>query len=150
MFTKTKNYLHNFHWQSLKDPRYAVQLVFLILVLLMTWSGVKSIQTNYNLQKQIATLAQQNQVEKLENSNAQLQNEYYNTNQYLELSARQDFGLGVSGETELLVSPTVAAAHFIPVSIPSTETTAATSQSAWYSRNFQAWLNFLLHRPTSS
>jgi len=40
--------------------------VFTVIVLLISWSGVKSIQTNYGLQKQISKLQQENDVAKLQ------------------------------------------------------------------------------------
>src|SRR5574337_1693525 len=85
----------------LRDVRVAGQVLFVIVVLLVSWSGVKAIDTNYQLQQQIATLQEQNDLQQLENNNLKLQNDYYNSKQYLELSARQNFGLGNAGETEL-------------------------------------------------
>ena len=60
--------------ERLRDVKFAGLMLFLITVLLISWSGVKSIQTNYELQKQISALQQQTQVEKLANSNLQLEN----------------------------------------------------------------------------
>src|SRR5215469_13850027 len=88
---------------SLRDVRNVGLLVFTMIVLLISWSGVKSIQTNYGLQKQVAALAQENQVQTLQNADLALQNRYLDTPQYLEVSARQNLGLGAPGETELLV-----------------------------------------------
>src|ERR1700749_4495191 len=116
MKQKLKRYLNLSlqYVQRLNDIRFAGQVVFVIIVLLISWSGVKAIQTNYSLQKQVVTQQQQNDITKLQNANLQLQNEYYNTNQYLELSARHSFGLGQPGETELLVPKNVALAHLAP------------------------------------
>src|SRR5580658_9877742 len=85
----------------LNDIRFVGQLVFVLIVLMISWSGVKSIQTNYQLQKQITALKEQNNVQQLQNDNLKLQNQYYNSKQYLELSARQNFGLAAPGEKEL-------------------------------------------------
>ncbi len=132
---------------SLRDIRNVGLLVFTIIVLLISWSGVKSIQTNYGLQKQIARLAQENQVQSLENTNQALQNQYYNTSQYLEISARQNLGLGVAGETELLIPKDVALAH--TVKQPGTAAVApAVPKQPFWQRNFQAWIDFFLHRGT--
>src|SRR5689334_142010 len=81
-----------------RDVRALGLLIFLGIALMISWSGAKVIQRNYELQKQISQLKQENAVRKLENNNLQLQNQYFNTNQYLELKARQDFGLGQPGE----------------------------------------------------
>jgi cell division protein FtsB len=128
-----------------RDIRFTGQVVFIGIVLLISWSGIKTIQTNYQLQKQISTLRQQNAVHSLENSNLQLQNQYYKTDQYLELSARRNFGLGKPGETELLVPQSVAFTYAPDISIQQTTTT---KQSSEHSSNFQAWVNFFLNRPS--
>ena len=129
----------------LRDIRVAGQVVFGVVVVLVSWSGVKAIDTNYELQKQVATLQQQNELQQLENSNLGLQNEYYNSNQYLELSARQNFGLGMPGETELIVPKSVALAYTVPM--PDTAASAKpTPEVPVYQRNVQAWVDFFLHR----
>src|SRR5665213_736281 len=97
--------------QRLGDIRFTGQLVFALIVLLVTWSGIKSIQTNYGLQKQISALNQQNTVQQLQNNNLALQNNYLNSNQYLELAARQNFGLAAPGEKEIIVPESVALAY---------------------------------------
>ncbi len=116
-------------------------------MLLISWSGVKVIDTNYNLQKQITQYQQQNDLQKLSNTNMKLENQYYQTNQYLDISARQNFGLAAPGETVLNVSTSVALAH--TVELEDTEQALATKTKAKrpaYQRNFQSWINFLLHR----
>jgi len=132
---------------SLRDIRNVGMLVFVVIVLLISWSGIKAIQTNYGLQKQIAKLQQQDDVAKLQTQNLQLQNQYYNTNQYLEIAARQNLGLGAAGETELLVPESVALKH--TVKMPSTEADSKVPKQPAWQRNFQAWIDFFLHRDTS-
>lgn len=126
-----------------RDIRFTGQVVFVGIVLLISWSGVKSIQTNYELQKQISTLQQQNAVRELENKNLELENEYYGTDEYLELQARRNFGLGKPGEKELLVPQSVAFAH-----APELESSKAEAdKDDDHTSNFQAWVNFFLNRP---
>ena len=132
---------------SLRDIRNVGLLAFIIIVLLISWSGVKSIQTNYGLQKQIAQLAQENDVRKLENTNLGLQNQYFDTSQYLEISARQNLGLLTPGETELLVPKEVALAHTVKQPNEAVTVTKVPKQPFWQ-RNFQAWVDFFLHRDT--
>lgn len=136
--------------EQLSDIRVVGLLLFLGITLLIAWSGVKTIDTNYGLEKQVATLQQQNAIQKLTNGNLALQNDYYNTNQYLELEARQAFGLGVAGETELLVPTNVAMTHTVALANDQQQQTikAATKESV-YQRNFEAWMDFFLHRQTA-
>lgn len=133
-----------------RDVRAAGLLLFLVVVLLISWSGIKVIDTNYRLQKQISALEQQVQVQKLGNTNTRLTNDYYQTDQYLEIAARQNFGLAKPGETVLNVPQNVALAH--TVDVPDADRTEAKKTQAKrpaYQRNFQAWVNFLFHRETS-
>lgn len=128
----------------LRDVRFAGQVLFAVIVLLVSWSGVKAIDTNYSLEKQISALQEQNNLKQLENSNMQLQNNYYNSKQYLELSARQNFGLAAPGEKELLVPQNVALSYTIVQ--PQPVISSSNSHLPWYERNLQAWGNFFLHR----
>jgi cell division protein FtsB len=133
---------------SLRDVRNVGILVFIVIVLLISWSGVKSIQTNYGLQKQIVSLTQQNQVTSLENTNQALQNQYYGTPQYLEVAARENLGLAAPGETELLVSKEAALAHTVKMPGGGLTPSEVPKQPFWQ-RNFEAWINFFLHRDAS-
>jgi cell division protein FtsL len=130
---------------SLQDVRIAGQLVFVVIVLLISWSGVKAIQTNYGLQKQISTLRQQTDVQQLKNNNLRLQNDYYKSNQYLELSARQNFGLALPGEKEIIVPETVALANTVDTPQAKVKTTIPDNRSM-FERNLDAWMKFFLHR----
>ncbi len=129
------------------DTRSLGLLAFGVIAILVTWSGVKAIQTNYELQKQISDLSQQNQVQQLQNNNLSLTNDYYKTNEYLELAARRQFGMAAPGEKEYIVPQTVALAHTISLT-PTTTVTKAETQTdkPTYQKNFEAWINFFLHR----
>jgi cell division protein FtsB len=152
MVDKIKNYkkVSASHLAQLRDLRVVGLLLFLVIVLLVSWSGVKAIETNYGLQKQISGLRQENRVRKLANENIKLENEYFNTSQYLEIAARHDFGLAAKGETVLNVPRQVALSYTVDLSPPEkTEEHPAAKQPA-YQRNFQAWMDFLLHRRADS
>lgn len=120
---------------------------FVVIVLLISWSGVKAIDTNFGLQKQISGLQQQDALLQLSNTNAQLSNEYYNTSQYLELAARENLGLAAPGEKELVVPADVALAHTVTLAQDTTApATKATAGQPTYVRHFQDWVDFFLHR----
>lgn len=129
----------------LSDIRFAGQVLFVIVVLLISWSGVKTIQSNYTLQKQITGLKQQNDVQKLRNTNLALQNDYLNSNQYLELAARQNFGLALPGEKELIVPKDVALTYTKDLPTDKAPVVQVDKRPA-YQRNVQSWINFFFHR----
>lgn len=134
----------------LRDVRFAGLMLFVVIVLLISWSGIKSIQSNYELQKQIAALKTQNEIQKLQDKNLKLQNEYYKTDQYLELSARQNFGLAAPGETELIVPKDVALAQTVDLAKNEPKQDKPSNKKPAYQRNFEAWVNFFLHRQNST
>ena len=149
-----KNRLENYkdiffkYLQRMNDIRFAAQVGFVVIVLLVSWSGVRSIQTNYKLQEQIAALKQQDAVQKLQNDNLALQNQYLNSNQYLELSARENLGLASPGEKEVIVPARVAKTYEVPVPSVATVSDSQSNQPA-YQHNVQSWVDFFLHRKSN-
>lgn len=135
---------------QIRDLRVFGLVVFVVVVLMISWSGVKTIETNYRLQKSIAKLKQQVDVAKLSNDNLKLQNQYYNTPQYLELTARENFGLAAPGEVLVNIPKQVALAHTVDLpNVDKANAHAAESKKSVYQRNFEAWIDFLLHRKAS-
>jgi cell division protein FtsB len=132
--------------RRLNDISYVGRLVFVVIVLLISWSGIKTIQTNYGLQKQISALQQQNSLQRLQNDNLALKNQYYDSSQYLEIAARQNFGLAAPGEKEIVVPESVALANTVELA-SAKKSTQATPPA--YQQNFQSWVNFFLHRQNS-
>jgi cell division protein FtsB len=138
--------------QQLTDIRNLVFYAFSILTLAITWSGIKTVQSNYELQKKIAAIQQQNAVLQLQNQNTDLQNKYLNTNEYLDLAARQNLGLAAPGETVLLIPSTVAM-KYIDSSLVHQKSPleqAAPDKRSKYAKNLEAWRDFLLGRKLSS
>lgn len=135
----------------LQDVRFAGMVLFGVVVVLISWSGVKTIESNYRLQRQISVLQQQNDVQRLKNINLKLQNQYFKTDQYLELSARQHFGLAAPGEKVLVVPKEVALRNTVdlPAAKNENKKVAVTKQSR-FEQNYQAWLNFFLHRQNAT
>ncbi|MBI1857200.1 septum formation initiator family protein [Candidatus Saccharibacteria bacterium] len=147
MLKKIKNYYKSPIWQQIRDVRFLGFMVFGVLVLLVSWSSVGIIQTNYDLQKQISKLEQQNTIQELENNNLKLRNEYYNTDQYLELATRRQFGKAVPGEKLVLVPRGVALAHTIDLPDPNKKIVDKPKpKKPLYQKNFEAWMNFFMHR----
>lgn len=133
-----------------RDTKIIGLILFLIIILMVSWSSANVIGTNYGLQQQIKRMEQENRVQQLANDNVELQNQYYETPQYSDIAARQHFGLASEGE-KVLVVPDSVAIRF------TTDTTTKNSnqeksiqetnnKQPAYQRNFQAWMNFLLHR----
>ncbi len=144
----SKNLLSLERLKQLADVRNVGFYIFAVIVLAIAWSGVKTVQNNYELQKQISVLEQQNDVLELLNQNTGLQSQFYETDQYLELAARQNLGLAAPGETVLLVPKSVAMKYVDP-SLALVQTSSENDSSApksKFAQNFSDWRDFLLGR----
>lgn len=144
---KIKKYLKLIAY--LRDVRFIGLGVFAMIGLLVAWSTLGAIQVNYELQQQIARLEEQNKIHELENSNLRLRKQYYETEQYLELTARRQFSKGAEGETLVLVPRSVALAKTVDLpdeyKEPKREDRAPKPS---YQRNFEAWMRFFFrHTP---
>ena len=150
MIEKIKNYQNHPSFKQLQDVRVLGLVAFAGIALIVSWSTISAIQTNYGLQKQISALQQENYVQELKNKNQKLANQYYNTSQFLELAARRQFGKAAPNEKLLLVPKPVALAHTSNVSSSVSKTPSSPSHSSTYQRNFQAWMDFFQHRLSDS
>lgn len=139
------NKLKKYNWQILTDTRVLGLIAFGIIAVLVTWSGVKSIQTNYDLQKQISKLNQENNVKRLENTNLELRNEYYKSDQFLELAARRQFGKAAPGETLINVPKNVALSYTTQIKAEENKIESKSNKPK-YQQNIEAWFKFFLHQ----
>lgn len=131
--------------RQLTDPRNVGVYIFAAIVLAIAWSGARTLQTNYGLQQKVSTIRQQNAVLQLQNENTALQNQYFQTDDYLEIAARQDLGLAAPGEKVLLVPKSVALKYVDQSTIKKPTSTTADNRSK-YVKNIEAWRDFLLGR----
>jgi cell division protein FtsB len=148
MLDKIKNTLTSKKAKQLADARNIGLYIFGLVVLAIAWSGAKTVQNNYALQKQISTLKQQNTVLQLQNENTALQNEYYKTDQFLELSARQNLGMAAPGEQVMIVPKNVAMSYIDQNLAKDTAqpNNAPPDKRPGYVKNLESWRDFLLGR----
>lgn len=113
----------------------AVLLLALLITVSWAWGTVQAIQQNFELQQQVDGIGQQIAYQELENETLQFENQYYNSNEYLELSARDHLGKANPGEKLLILPPTTVSDK------------AATGQPAVTPiakrSNLQQWMYFL-------
>lgn len=127
----------------LTDTRALSLLAFGVVALLVTWSGIKVVQTNYELEKKISVARQENAIAELENANLKLKNKYYESAQYLELTTRRQFGKAAPGEKLYTVPASVALAKTVE-SRPKEQTAIEqASNKPKYQQNFDDWMEFL-------
>jgi cell division protein FtsB len=150
MLNKVKTHFNSGKLQFLNDTKNLGLIAFGVIALLVSWSGVNSIQANYGLQKQISELSQQNTVAELENTNLKLRNEYLKTDQYLELAARRQFGKAAPGETVVNVPKKVALANTVEPKNVAVKVATTEESKPFYLKNLQAWVDFFLHRDSAN
>ena len=100
------------------------------------WGSVGVMQRNYDLQKEIDSKQRDLQVTELETLSLQLEQKYYQSDEYKELEVRSRLGLVEEGERVLVLPPNTQTA------IDSSKETSRPSRTAPVS-NFQQWTNFL-------
>jgi len=115
----------------------AVVIVAFLIAATWVWNTVIAIQRNFDLQQQVDKLAEQNAILELQNKTRMFENKYYQSNEYLELSAREHLNKVAPGERLLILPPNTVqpAANKQPVvadDIPITERS-----------NFAQWVYFL-------
>ncbi len=135
------------HIKRLRDVRVLGLDIFIVIALLVTWNSVGVIQTNYELQQQLARLEQENEIKKLQNDTLSLRNQYFETDQFLELAARKQFSKAAPGETVLLVPESVAYEYAPELERPEQAPLEATEKPV-YQQNFEAWMEFFFRRQT--
>ncbi len=118
----------------------------MVIVLAIAWSTVKAIEANYQLQRKIVLLQQQSAVLKLQNDTTDLKNRYYNTDEYLNLAARQNLGVAAPGEKVLTVPHDIALKHVDTALLAKTITPKTADKRSKVQRNLDDWKDFLLGR----
>ena len=116
----------------------AVLVVALLVASTWVWSTVKAIQQNFTLQQQVDGLTEQIEIEELQKRTLELQKAFYNTDVYLELSARERLGLASPGE-KMVILPANSVKPAPAVVAPTLDPAATRS-------NFAQWMYFLFGR----
>ncbi len=102
------------------------------------WGSLEVMQRNYGLQKEVDFKRQQLELAQLQKDNLELQNRYYQTNEYKELELRKSLGLVMPGES-LLILPDNSEEVLKADAAPQRQVAVATQEAS----NFEQWLNFL-------
>lgn len=106
--------------------------LFLILAMSLTWNTVKVIQRNFELQQEVNQLSSEIELLELQNQNAKYEIEYFKTDAYLELAAREKFQKAAPGETVVNLPKDTS----IELDDNNVETTEDSTN------NFDAWVDF--------
>lgn len=126
-----------------RDPRALGLLGFGVVALLVTWSGIKVAQNNYDLGKKVSVIQQRNDVASLENQNLKLKNKYYESNEFLELAARRQFGRAAAGEKMYIVPSDVSLKSTVEMPQEISKSTQEQIKKPKFRQNLDGWTDFL-------
>lgn len=136
---------------QLNDVRNIGLIIFAVMAAVVSWSGAKAIGQNFELQKKVIVLEEQNKLQQLQNDTQKLKNEYYKSDEYKELSARRLLGKAAPGERLYIVPKEVALKYVSPAPqvVQPTKTEEIQVKLPKYQQNIQDWLSFFFHRSPS-
>ena len=103
------------------------------------WGSLQVMQRNYALQKEVDFKQRQLQLTELQKQSLELQQRYYQTNEYKELAARESLGLVMPGEKVLILPENSETAKQADKKTATNAPVAPQQQTS----NMEQWLNFL-------
>lgn len=130
MLMNTPHVLHNFRRHLTLNN--AVLLGALLLVISSVWNTVGTLQKNFILQQKVDRLTTEIKIAEIEAETLALQQQYYRSPEYLELTARSRLGKASEGETLIILPP-------LPEQTPEAEQIATLEEPS----NFSKWMRFL-------
>lgn len=102
-----------------------------------TWGAISSMTRNWELEQRVAARRKELKLLQLEVDSLSLENEYYKSEEYQELAAREKQGKKLPGETMIYLPPnTESARNKYKETTPLAEETVTPS-------NFEQWMSFL-------
>lgn len=116
-----------------------VGIVVMFIVFSLVFGSVQAIQDNFQKQIEVDKLAQEVALMELEAETAAFENQYYQTDEYLELQARELLGKSAPGEKVIILPKTTAKAPELEQSLAASDAEVPLSKRS----NFEQWLYFL-------
>lgn len=124
---------------------HVVIAVALLIAVNWMWGALEMMQRNYSLQREVDAKSRQLQLTELQRDSLALQKRYYQTDEFLELAARESMGLVMPGEKTLIIpeSGNTSAVDGLD-SDPETSTSSLKDSSGSVQPgNMEQWFNFL-------
>lgn len=128
---------------SLNTLLYAIALV---IALSLSWNTIKVIERNYSLEQEVSGLEEEIAILELENQNLKFNIEYYATDDFLEVAAKEKFNKKASGERVAVFEKDQFEPSQTALTIESPE---PDEQAPDFEENLNAWWNFLFHNQAS-
>ena len=131
------------YWRHYGTMNNIVIGVALLIAAGWAWGSITTMQRNFSLQKEVDAEQRQLELTDLEVQTLQYQQNYYKSDEYKDLSAREHLGLASPGEKVLFLPPNSAAVKRESEQ-QKDETTVATTRPLPGSApsNLEQWINF--------
>jgi hypothetical protein len=114
-----------------------VVVIAFVIAASWVWGSIGVMQRNYLLQKELDGKKQLLKITELKTLSAQLEQKYYQSDEYKELAVRTRLGRVNPGEKLIILPPNS------PATIASDTQTVARQAAVTPPGNFQQWMNFL-------
>jgi len=112
-----------------------VVLIGLCIAASWAWGSVQAMERNYSLQKSVDYKQRELSLARLEKDKLKYEQNYYMSDEYKELAAREKLGLVTPGEKVLILPPNTVSAN--------EEQKQSFTPQAVEQSNIQQWINFL-------
>ncbi|MFZ1242822.1 MAG: hypothetical protein WAQ22_01625 [Candidatus Saccharimonas sp.] len=127
-------------WYKIRHDYLQLNAIVLAVALLIAaywaWESVSRMQLNYTQQRAIDAKQRELKLTELETETLQYQKNYYESDEYKDLAAREKLGLAAPGEKVLILPKnSLAASEPTEEKVVSAKTTTAS--------NFEQWIDFL-------
>jgi cell division protein FtsB len=132
------------YWRHYGTMNNIVIGVALLIAAGWAWGSVTTMQRNFSLQKEVDAKRRQLELTDLEVQTLQYQQNYYKSDEYKDLSAREHLGLASPGEKVLFLPPNSAAVkREAQQQAAATNTVIATHPEPGSApSNLEQWINF--------
>ncbi|NCU37641.1 hypothetical protein EOL96_01070 [Candidatus Saccharibacteria bacterium] len=130
-------------WYRYATMNNIVMAVGVFIAIGWAWGSITTMQRNFALQREVDAQSRQLELTSLEVETLQYQQNYYRSDEYKDLSAREHLGLASPDEKVLLLPPNSDAAKRDSLASASTDLLPLQSRATPTS-NFDQWMNFLL------
>ena len=134
------NKLARRYWRHYGTMNNIVMAGALVIAAGWAWGSVTTMQRNFTLQKEVDAKKRELELTDLEVQALQYQQNYYKSDEYKDLAAREHLGLASPGEKVLFLppnSPAVKKEAEQPASVATTKPAQGSAPS-----NLQQWVNF--------
>ena len=130
----------------IRDSHYIFLITLAAGGLFLIWNSFVAINKNYLLQLRVNELREEIAQLDIDNENLELQNEYLETDEFLERAARQQLGFAAEGETVFLEPNAVLDALRNPTTDSSSPAESVAAEDVGWRSNLGEWWQFLFNR----